>query len=683
MTAIAGVRVSDLAKELKKTPAEMMADLTDLGVKASGTNATIDVETANMVREMLGKAASSGKVAEVGPTPNVKDLAEAMGMQPNVVQKKLVEMGELVSITQRLKPDLAGRIAGVYGYTLAPKPEPKPVVPASGSNGASGTTGTNGAAPAATNGTNGANGARPAARPKAPLGAAQPRPPVVTIMGHVDHGKTSLLDMIRKTKVVDGEHGGITQHIGAYQVEVDHNGEKRKVTFLDTPGHAAFTEMRARGASVTDIVILVVAADDGIMPQTVEAINHALAAKVPIIVAMNKMDKPDANPDRIKQQLTEHNLVVEDYGGDIVTVPVSAKTGDGINDLLEYIVLVADTIVEPKADASGNATGAIVEAKVLPGRGPVATVLVQGGTLRVGDNLVAGSTYGKVRAMTNERGERLLKAAPATPVEVSGLNAAPAAGDRVEVFKTEREARALADSRSLKQRDTRMSSTTKRMTLADFSRQAQIGVVKDLNLIVKGDVQGSVEAVVGQLNKLEENKKEPEVRISLKYSAVGNVSEADVQFAETTGSVILGFNVRTDVGAQKSADRDEVDIRHYNIIYDLTEDVDKLMKSMLTPIYEEASLGKAEVRQTFRTPKGIIIAGSFVTEGKLVRGAEARVRRGKDAIIVGKIDTLRRIKDDAREVAQGYECGVVIHDFIDVQVGDILECFEMRVVPRV
>ncbi len=677
MTAIAGVRVSDLAKELKKTPAEMMADLTDLGVKASGTNATIDVETANMVREMLGKAAATtGKVAEVGPTPNVKDLAEAMGMQPNVVQKKLVEMGELVSITQRLKPDLAGRIAAVYGYTLAPKPEPKPVAAA-----ANGTNGTNGANTTVAPTAGAAVKAGP--KPKTPMGALQPRPPVVTIMGHVDHGKTSLLDMIRKTKVVDGEHGGITQHIGAYQVEVDHNGEKRKITFLDTPGHAAFTEMRARGASVTDIVILVVAADDGIMPQTVEAINHALAAKVPIIVAMNKMDKPDANPDRIKQQLTEHSLVVEDYGGDIVTVPVSAKTGDGINDLLEYIVLVADTIVEPKADASGNATGAIVEAKVLPGRGPVATVLVQGGTLRVGDNLVAGSTYGKVRAMTNERGERLLKAPPATPVEVSGLNAAPAAGDRVEVFKTEREARALADNRSLKQRDTRMSSTTKRMTLADFSRQAQIGVVKDLNLIVKGDVQGSVEAVVGQLNKLEENKKEPEVRISLKYSAVGNVSEADVQFAETTGSVILGFNVRTDVGAQKSADRDDVDIRHYNIIYDLTEDVDRLMKSMLTPIYEEASLGKAEVRQTFRTPKGIIIAGSFVTEGKLVRGAEARVRRGKDAIIVGKIDTLRRIKDDAREVAQGYECGVVIHDFIDVQVGDILECFEMRVVPRV
>ena len=679
MTAIAGVRVSDLARELKKTPAEMMADLTDLGVKASGTSATIDVETANMVREMLGKAAAaSGKVAEVGPTPNVKDLAEAMGMQPNVVQKKLVEMGELVSITQRLKPDLAGRIAAVYGYTLAPKPEPKPVAAANGANGANGNSGATG-----TNGTAAPVAARTGPKPKALTGALQPRPPVVTIMGHVDHGKTSLLDMIRKTKVVDGEHGGITQHIGAYQVEVDHAGEKRKITFLDTPGHAAFTEMRARGASVTDIVILVVAADDGIMPQTVEAINHALAAKVPIIVAMNKMDKPDANPDRIKQQLTEHSLVVEDYGGDIVTVPVSAKTGDGINDLLEYIVLVADTIVEPKADASGGATGAIVEAKVLPGQGPVATVLVQGGTLRVGDNLVAGSTYGKVRSMTNERGERLLKAAPATPVEVSGLNAAPAAGDRVEVFKTEREARALADSRSLKQRDTRMSSTTKRMTLADFSRQAQIGVVKDLNLIVKGDVQGSVEAVVGQLNKLEENKKEPEVRISLKYSAVGNVSEADVQFAETTGSVILGFNVRTDVGAQKSADRDDVDIRHYNIIYDLTEDVDRLMKSMLTPIYEEASLGKAEVRQTFRTPKGIIIAGSFVTEGKLVRGAEARVRRGKDAIFVGKIDTLRRIKDDAREVAQGYECGVVIQDFIDVQVGDILECFEMRVVPRV
>ncbi len=666
MTAIAGVRVSDLAKELKKTPAEMMADLVDLGVKASGPNAMVDLETANMVREMLGsKPMASAKIAEVGPNPTVQDIAEAIGISANVAVRKLMEFNELVAPRQRIKPDLATRLAAAFGFTLAPKSAPKPV-----------------AAAAVVTAPGKATGGKPGIKHKAPSGAMQPRPPVVTIMGHVDHGKTSLLDMIRKTKVVDGEFGGITQHIGAYQVEIEHNGEMRKITFLDTPGHAAFTEMRARGASVTDIVILVVAADDGIMPQTVEAINHAVAAKVPIIVAMNKMDKPEAKPDRIKQQLTEHNLVVEDYGGEVISVSVSAKTGDGINDLLEYILLVADVQLnnELKADPSGHATGAIIEAKVLPGRGPVATVLVQSGTLRIGDNLVAGSTYGKVRAMTNERGERLLKASPATPVEVSGLNQAPAAGDHVEVVKNEKDSRVLAEQRSTKERDTRINASGKRLTLADLSRQTM--VIKDLNLIVKGDVQGSVEAVVGQLHKLEENKKDEEVRLSIKYSAVGNITEADVQYAETTASMIVGFNVRPDVTATKAAERDGVDIRLYNIIYDLTADIDKAMKGLLTPISQEFALGTAEVRQRFQTPKGIVIAGCFVTDGKLVRGSDVRVRRGRDIVFTGKIDTLRRIKDDAREVVQGYECGVVLHEFLDVQVGDIFECFEIRLIPR-
>jgi translation initiation factor IF-2 len=401
MTTFKGIRITELANELKMTGAELVMTLTDLGVKVNGPNAIIDIDTANTVREVLGKPAAAGKVAEISANATVKEIAAAIGIQANAAVKKLMEFGELIAPHQRLPKALADRLAAAYGYTLRPKAEPKPV-----------------AAPVA------------APKHKAPAGALQPRPPVVTIMGHVDHGKTSLLDTIRKTNVVSGEFGGITQHIGAYQVEVEHNGEKRKITFLDTPGHEAFTEMRARGASVTDIVILVVAADDGIMPQTVEAINHAQAAKVPIIVAINKMDKPEANPDRIKQQLTEHNLVVEDYGGDVIAVPVSAKTGTGVNDLLEYILLVAD-IQELKADPHGNATGTIVEAKVAPGRGPVATVLVQSGTLRVGDSLVAGIAYGKVRAMTNERGERLQKAGPATPVEVIGLTIAPNAGDAV------------------------------------------------------------------------------------------------------------------------------------------------------------------------------------------------------------------------------------------------------------
>ena len=663
MTAIAGVRVSDLARELKKTPAEMMGDLVDLGVKASGANATIDLDTANMVRDMLSKPASTGNVAEVGPNPTVQDIADAMGITANDAVKKLMGMNELIAPRQRIKPDLANKLAAAFGFTLAPKTE-KPVQPSATATEAAPKT-----APKAP------------PKPKAIAGALQPRPPVVTIMGHVDHGKTSLLDTIRKTKVVEGEHGGITQHIGAYQVEVDHNGAKQKITFLDTPGHAAFTEMRARGASVTDIVILVVAADDGIMPQTVEAINHAQAAEVPIIVAMNKMDKPDAKPDRIKQQLTEHNLVVEDYGGEVISVPVSAKDGTGINELLEYILLVAE-VQEFKADPSAPMTGAIVEAKVQPGRGPVATVLVQSGTLRVGDNIVAGSTFGKVRAMTNERGERLLKAPPATPVEVIGLNNAPNAGDQVQVTKTEKEARTLSEDRTQVQRDNRLSGTIRRSTLADYARASALVSVKDLNLVVKGDVQGSVEAVVGQLHKLEANKTEAEVRLNIKYSDVGNITDSDVLYAETTGSIIIGFNVRAEVAAQKTADRDGVDIRLYNIIYDLTEDMDKAMKGLLTPIYEPAELGKAEVRQVFRTPKGIVIAGSFVTEGKLQRGTEVNVRRGKDIIFTGKIDTLRRVKDDVRDVATGYECGVVLRDFTDVKEGDILECFEMRQVPR-
>ena len=439
--------------------------------------------------------------------------------------------------------------------------------------------------------------------------------------------------------------------------------------------------MRARGASVTDIVVLVVAADDGIMPQTVEAINHARAAEVPIIVAINKMDKPDARPDRIKQQLTEHHLVVEEYGGDIITVPLSAKTHEGIPSLLEYILLVAD-INEYKADPHGHATGAIIEAKVEPGKGTVATILVQSGVLRVGDNLVAGLSYGKVRSMINERGERLQKAGPATPVEVSGLNITPAAGDIAEVQKNEKEARALAEKRQEKARTSRLGGPVKRLTLADIAKQAQDGVVKDLSLIVKGDVQGSVEAILGQLNKITEDNDDEEVSISVKLSGVGNVSESDVSLAVATGSIVIGFNVRADAGTQRAAERDGVDVRFYNIIYDLTEDIERAMKGLMEPIYEEIILGKAEVRQRFQTPRGIVIAGSYIQDGLFRRGAEVRVFRGKDKLATGRVDTLRRIKDDAREVAQGYECGIVVSDWTDVQVGDILECFEMKQLQR-
>jgi translation initiation factor IF-2 len=648
--ATAGVRIIDLAKELGMAPAELVTQLKDLGIEIRGISAVVDLETAQTVRDVFAAAAPTDKIVEVMEGATLKEVAEAMGLSAGDAVKKLMGLGELVAPNQRIKAATAEKLAKAYGHTLRFKQEPK------------------------------AAAVQP--RHKAPAGTAQLRPPVVTIMGHVDHGKTTLLDSIRKANVVEGEFGGITQHIGAYQVEVDHAGEggvieKRKITFLDTPGHEAFTSMRARGASVTDIVILVVAADDGIMPQTVEAINHAKSAKVPMIVAINKMDKPDATPDRVKQQLTEHNLVVEEYGGDVIAVPLSAKTGEGIPDLLEYILLVAD-VEELKADPSGHAHGVIVEAKVLPGRGPVATILVQSGTLRVGENIVAGMTFGKVRAMTNDRGERILKAPPSTPVEVIGLNAAPAAGDQVEAVPNEKDARQSAVKLQTKTRNARLATMGRKVTLADLGAMDE--EVKDLNVIVKGDVQGSVEAVVDQLNKLAETQ--TEVRLQVKMSGVGTIGQADVEFAVATDSVILGFNVKADPSAQQAAERSGVDVRFYNVIYALVEDMDRVLKSKLKPIYEEAYLGRAEVRQVFRTPRGVVIAGSYIQDGKLQRNAQIRVIRGKNTLYEGRLSSLRHIKDERAELAAGFECGVVVDGWTDFKEGDTLECFEMREVPR-
>ena len=648
--ASAGVRIVDLAKELNMTPQELVIQLRELGSEVKGVNAVLDLATAQSARDVFAVTAAD-KIAEVTEGATLKELAEAMGITASEAVKKLMSLGDLVAPHQRVKQETADKLGKAFGFTIRFKQEVK--------------------APAVT-----------PMKHKPPSGTAQLRPPVVTIMGHVDHGKTTLLDTIRKANVVGGEFGGITQHIGAYQVEVDHAGEggaieKRKITFLDTPGHEAFTSMRARGASVTDIVILVVAADDGIKPQTIEAINHAKAAEVPIIVAINKMDKPDATPDRIKQQLTEHNLVVEDYGGDVITVPVSAKDGTGIKDLLEYILLVSE-VEELKADPSGHAHGTIIESKVEPGRGSVATVLVQSGTLRIGDNLTAGMTFGKVRAMINDRGERILKATPSTPVEVIGLNATPAAGDPAEVMKNEKDARVSAVKLETKARNTRLAGTGRRVTLADWS--GQDGEVKDLNVIVKGDVGGSVEAVVGQMIKLAETQ--TEVRLNVKMSGVGNVGAADVDFALATESIIIGFNVKADPGAVAAAERAGVDMRFYNIIYALVEDIDKALKGKLKPIYEESYLGRAEVRQVFRTPRGIVIAGSYIQDGKLVRGTQVRVKRGKDVLHTGRLDTLRHIKDDRSELAAGFECGVVVDGWIDYKPEDSLECFEMKEVPR-
>jgi translation initiation factor IF-2 len=643
-----GLRVSELAKELELTNAELISHLGDLGVVVAGPAAIVDADTAQAVREMFGKTNGTGKVAEITAGATVKDLATAMGIAAADVQKKLMSMGVLAAVNQRLSPDAAKKLAGVYGFEVRIKLEPKPEVPVST--------------------------AKP--KHKSPGGGPTPRPPVVTIMGHVDHGKTTLLDAIRKTNVVEGEFGGITQHIGAYQVEVEHEGEKRKITFLDTPGHAAFTAMRARGASVTDIAILVVAADDGIMPQTVEAISHAKAAEVPIIVAVNKVDKPDANPDRVKTQLTEYELVPRDYGGDIECVNVSAKMKTGIEDLLEHILFQAD-LMELRADPHAKATGVIVEAKQEVGRGPVSTALVQQGTLRVGDSVVCGVAHGKIRAMMNERGERLNKATPATPVEITGLSLVPAAGDTLEVVKDERTARVVAEQRQQQQRTNRLASS-RRLTLEDVASRIREGESKELKLIIKGDVQGSVEAVVGQLQQI----KIDEVKLRVIHSGVGNIGENDIMLASSTDAIVIGFNVRSDNPALAAADRENIDVRSFNIIYELTDAVERAMKGLLAPIFEEIPLGKAECRQTFRTPKGIVIAGSYVTEGKIVRNAEVRVIRDKEVVHTGKIDSLKHIKEDVREMAQGFECGIVVYDFNDIKVGDILEAFQMKQIER-
>ncbi len=648
MTVAKGIKISELANELQMTDAELVLVLNDLGVKADGPASLLDFETAVTVRQML---AGNEKTIEVGANSTLKEIAEAMGVAPNAAVKKMMELGQLVAMNQRVSPEAAEKVAAAFGYTVKVKREPKPEP-------------------------------KLPARPKPGSGVLPVRPPVVTIMGHVDHGKTSLLDTIRKTNVASGEFGGITQHIGAYQVEIDHNGESRKITFLDTPGHAAFTATRARGARVTDIVILVVAADDGIMPQTIEAIQHARAADVPIIVAINKIDKEGADPSRIKQQLTAHNLVVEEYGGDIIAVPVSAKTGTGVKELLEYIVLVAE-VNDYRADAHGHAVGAIVEASIEPGRGPVATVLVQSGTLHVGDCLVAGCTQGKVRAMTNERGERLYKAGPSTPVEVQGLSMAPDAGDTVEVVKNEREARKIVDERLQDARNTRLGDNRRGITIEAWSEKVSEGELKDLNVIVKGDVQGSVEAVVSELNKMSADRTDGEVRLTVKLSGVGTINESDVSLAVATNSIVIGFNVRADQAAQRAAERDGVEIRTYNIIYNLTEDIDRAMNGLLAPVFEENILGNAKVLQRFQTPKGQVIAGSMVTDGKLVRGGEVRIIRGGQTLYTSRIDTLRRVKDDVREVAQGFECGIVVENWSDVQPDDVLQCFEMKQIQRV
>ena len=708
---MSGVRIYDLAKELNISNNELLDMLKDMGEPARTPSSTLpDVAVAAIRQRSDGKtavaaagngavspngngtaraaapsspngngaaapassavAADPARVVDVPTVITLKDFAALIGVAAPDIQKKLMGLGVLASLNQKLSPEVTTRLAKSYKVLInivsdAPKvsAEAMPV-----------------AVPTAP------RVAVVAAKPRQKAAGPVARPPVVTIMGHVDHGKTSLLDAIRHAKVASGEFGGITQHIGAYQVDVDDPsapGTKRKITFLDTPGHEAFTAMRARGAQVTDIAVLVVAADDGVMPQTIEAINHAKAAGVPIVVAMNKIDKDGANPTNVMTQLTQYDVMPEAYGGTVQVVEVSAKEKLGLDDLLETILLVADAEVEPKADPSAPATGTVVEAEIDRGRGAVATILVDQGTLKMGDSIVAGSSFGRIKAMLDDLGNRVKTATPATPVVILGLGSVPAAGDRLEVVKDEKTARQMAGERAADSRDEKLN-TRRPVTLEDLQKQFKSGASKELNLIIKGDVQGSVEAIRQSLEKIQHS----EVKVRFISSGVGAVSDSDVLLASASSALIVAFNTRAETAAQRLAEAEHVEIREYRVIYDLIDDVKRAMAGLLDPIFEEVALGTAEVRAVFKLPRGGgSIAGSYVTSGKVVRGAQVRVKRGGKQVFDGKVDTLRREKDDAREVAQGFECGILIPGYdpqepVNDRPQDILECYEMRRVER-
>ena len=586
----------------------------------------------------------------IPPQIVVKDLAELLQTTPNDVIRGLIKHSIFASINQVVDYDKAALVATDLGFE--PSQSELTVTPAVQriSGGLS------------------ANEAMMATRHEDNMDVI---PPVVTIMGHVDHGKTSLLDTIRKTKVAAGEAGGITQHIGAYQVEVD----GKKITFLDTPGHEAFTAMRARGAQVTHIAIIVVAADDGVMPQTREAIDHAQAAKVPIIIALNKIDKVDANPDFVKQQLYDIGVVIEEYGGDVICVPVSARKGTGIDDLLEMILLVAE-VQDIRANPNRPATGVIIEAKLEKNTGAVATVLIQQGTLKMGDNIVVGSMSGKVRAMFNDRGKRIQKAPPSTPVSILGLPEVPQAGDRLEVVSDERKAKQAA-SKIAEQRRSE-SIPLGQVSLDTLYMQMQEGKVKELNVVLKCDVQGSAEAIKNALSKVGEEN----IKVRLIHEGIGNINETDVHLAGASDAVIIGFNVKADGAAQRLAQKENVEIRYYDIIYKLIDDIQAALTGMLEPTYREVIEGHAEVQQTFKAGKNTVIAGCRIIDGKITRSSQARVLRKKEMVYDGKIASLRRGRDDVREVATGYECGIVLEDFTEFEEGDIIESYtQERVKP--
>ena len=680
------IRVYELAKELNVSSKDLITLLMEeFGVEVKNHMSVIEDEDAALIQELIGEngipqekksivdeyedqlaeevnkgvrkkkktkkeiereeiernAEAACGVVEIGDTITVKELCEKLGKPTADVIKNLIFLGVMAGVNQEIDFATAEKLCEKY-EVIAERKEEETELEAFEED------------------------------TDVVEENLEKRPPIVTIMGHVDHGKTSLLDAIRKAKVTDTEAGGITQHIGAYTVTL--NGEK--ITFLDTPGHEAFTAMRARGAQVTDIVILVVAADDGIMPQTKEAISHCKAANVPMIVAINKIDRPGANVDRVKQELTEHGLVSEDWGGDTICVPVSAKTGENLDSLLEMILLTAE-MQELTADPNRKSKGTVIEAKLDKGRGAVASLLIQNGTLHVGDSILVGSTYGRIRAMFDDMGKKIKSAGPSIPVEVLGLSEVPAAGDRFVVVKDEKTARNMAEIRKDKIK-TESHQASHRVSLEDLYSQIQEGKVKELSIIVKADVQGSVEAIRQSLEKLSTD----DVKVRVIHGAVGAITETDITLAAASNALMIGFNVRPDSNAVSMAEKDGVDIKTYRIIYDAIEDVKSAMIGMLDPEYKEVINGKAEVRMTYKISNVGTIAGCYVTDGKIVRNSEVRVIRDGIVIFESVLASLKRFKDDAKEVNKGYECGLSVERFNDLKEGDIIESFTMEAVKR-
>ena len=597
---------------------------------------------------------AEGKV-ELPPTLSVKELAEYLNVKTVDIIKELMRNGIMANINQQIDFETAAIVADTFGVQATPMAMDSAIAEQVMGEG---------------------EGTQVKLTTRSELfslecedpGNLKTRPPVVTVMGHVDHGKTSLLDAIRQTKVAAGEAGGITQSIGAYVVEE----RGRRIVFLDTPGHEAFTAMRARGAQVTDVAVLVVAADDGVMPQTVEAISHAKAAQVPIVVAINKVDKDGANPDRVKQGLSDQGLVPEDWGGQTVMVPVSAKQKTGISDLLEMILLVAD-LQDLKANPEKSAAGTIIDAHLEKGRGPVATVLVQSGTLRIGDNMVVGHIFGKVRALLDDRGRKMKEAGPATPAVVTGLPDVPTAGDIFQVVSSEKVARTIAGQRAEQFRVASLAQT-RRITLADLSAAVEQGAIKDLNLVIKADSNGSVEALKGSVLKIQD----PKVQVKIVFEGVGPVSESDILLAAVSNALVIAFNVKADALAQRAAEREKVDIRHYDVVYNVTNDIDKAIKGLYEPTFVQVWEGRAQVLTPIKIPKLGAIAGSRVLEGKITSGSTARLTRNNEVIHEGLIAGLKRFKDDAREVTAGLECGIRIDGYQDFQEGDVIDSYQVK-----